>query len=54
MDERDWQIRVDLAAAFRLAAHFGLHEGIDNHFTYALTDAGDRFLAALEGVIARI
>ncbi|NKC01567.1 MAG: hypothetical protein GKR90_24125 [Pseudomonadales bacterium] len=28
----------DLAAAFRLAAHFGFHEGICNHFSVALKD----------------
>jgi ribulose-5-phosphate 4-epimerase/fuculose-1-phosphate aldolase len=32
------QARVDLAAALRLAARFDLHEGIDNHFSYALND----------------
>jgi ribulose-5-phosphate 4-epimerase/fuculose-1-phosphate aldolase len=32
------QARVDLAAAFRLAARFDLHEGIDNHFSIALDD----------------
>mgnify|MGYP003667819298 CR=1 FL=1 len=30
------QERSDLAAALRLAAHFGLHEGVCNHFSYAL------------------
>ena len=44
MNEQEWQIRVDLAAAFRLAAHFELEEGIDNHFTYALDDIGERYL----------
>lgn len=31
-----WQAKVDLAAALRLAVHFGLHEGIDNHFSYVM------------------
>ncbi len=44
MAQTDWQIRVDLAAAMRLAAYHELHEGIDNHFTYALDEAGERFL----------
>lgn len=30
--------QIDLAAAFRLAAHFGFHEGICNHFSVALSD----------------
>jgi ribulose-5-phosphate 4-epimerase/fuculose-1-phosphate aldolase len=37
-------VRVDLAAAFRLAARLGLHEGICNHFSLALPGARDRFL----------
>lgn len=28
--------RIDLAAALRLAAHFGLNEGICNHFSFAI------------------
>lgn len=36
------EMKRELAAAFRLAAMFELHEGIDNHFSYAV-DA-ERFL----------
>ena len=36
------QGRIELAAAFRLAVRFGFHEGIDNHFSLALTDDGQR------------
>ena len=36
--------RVDLAAAFRLAARLGLHEGICNHFSLAVPGAHERFL----------
>lgn len=36
------RVRIELAAAFRLAVKFGFNEGIDNHFSYALDD--DRFL----------
>ncbi len=39
-----WQTRVDLAAALRLAARFGLHEGICNHFSAAVPGSDDRFL----------
>jgi ribulose-5-phosphate 4-epimerase/fuculose-1-phosphate aldolase len=39
-----WAARLDLAAALRLAVHFGLHEGIDNHFTVMLPGERDRFL----------
>jgi ribulose-5-phosphate 4-epimerase/fuculose-1-phosphate aldolase len=38
------EARVDLAAALRLAARFDLHEGIDNHFSYALPGLEDCFL----------
>ncbi|MBO1325482.1 class II aldolase/adducin family protein [Acetobacter sp. TBRC 12305] len=37
-------LRVDLAAAFRLAARFGWHESVGNHFSAALTPDGRRFL----------
>ncbi len=32
------ELRVDLAAALRLAARFDLHEGIDNHFSVAVPE----------------
>ena len=38
------QARTELAAALRLAARFDLHEGIDNHFSLAVSPKGDRFL----------
>ncbi len=43
------QLRVDLAAALRWAVRYGLHEGVDNHFSVAVPDAdgvvrGERFL----------
>jgi len=44
MNEAIQQARVDLAAALRLAERFGLHEGICNHFSYALPGQDDRFL----------
>jgi ribulose-5-phosphate 4-epimerase/fuculose-1-phosphate aldolase len=36
--------RIDLAAAFRLAARLGLHEGICNHLSLAVPGTHDRFL----------
>lgn len=38
------QLRVDLAAAFRLTAGFGWHESVGNHFSAAVSDDGRRFL----------
>ena len=39
-----WQEREDLAAAFRWAARFDLHEGVANHFSLAVNDDGTQFL----------
>jgi len=44
MSESIEEGRVNLAAALRLAVRFDLHEGIDNHFSYALPGMDDRFL----------
>ena len=41
-DERE--LRVDLAAAFRLIAEFGWHELVGNHLSAALSADGRRFL----------
>ena len=40
----EWQARVDLAAAFRLAEHFNWHEAVANHFSLAISADGKRFL----------
>jgi ribulose-5-phosphate 4-epimerase/fuculose-1-phosphate aldolase len=39
-----WQARIDLAAAHRLADRHGFNEGIFNHFTLAVPGADDRYL----------
>ncbi|MEM6760609.1 MAG: class II aldolase and adducin N-terminal domain-containing protein [Pseudomonadota bacterium] len=39
-----WQDRVDLAAAFRWAVRYDLHEAVANHFSLAINDDGTRFL----------
>jgi ribulose-5-phosphate 4-epimerase/fuculose-1-phosphate aldolase len=38
------QLRIDLAAAFRLAAGFNWHESVGNHFSVAVSADGKRFL----------
>ena len=43
-DADEWQMRVDLAAAFRLAAHYDWHEAVANHFSLAVSNDGKRFL----------
>ena len=40
----EWRQRVDLAAAFRLAAENDWHESVANHFSLAVSDDGRRFL----------
>jgi ribulose-5-phosphate 4-epimerase/fuculose-1-phosphate aldolase len=42
------QVRIDLAAAFRMTARLNLHEGICNHFTVMLP--GRRFLINPKGL----
>lgn len=37
-------LREDLSAAFRLAAQFGWHESVGNHFSAAVSENGARFL----------
>jgi ribulose-5-phosphate 4-epimerase/fuculose-1-phosphate aldolase len=43
-DVPEWQMRVDLAAAFRLAAHYDWHEAVANHFSLAVSRDGKEFL----------
>ena len=43
-ESAEWQLRVDLAAAFRLAAEFGWHEAVANHFSLAVMADGKTFL----------
>src|ERR1700677_1904871 len=37
-------LRIDLAAAFRLAVEFDWHESVSNHFSAAVSQDGKRFL----------
>lgn len=43
VSEAEWNLRVDLAAAFHMAVANGLHEAIANHFSAMLPD-GQHFL----------
>lgn len=36
--------RVDLAAVFRMTARLDMHESVANHFSYAVSDDGSKFL----------
>jgi ribulose-5-phosphate 4-epimerase/fuculose-1-phosphate aldolase len=44
------QAKIDLAACHRLAARFGLNEGIDNHMTMLVPGYRDRFYLAPFGL----
>src|SRR5271169_1054641 len=48
--EVERRARVDLAACYRLAAHFGYNEGIDNHLTVLVPGYSDRFYLAPFGL----
>jgi ribulose-5-phosphate 4-epimerase/fuculose-1-phosphate aldolase len=39
-----WQERIDLAAAFRWTARLNMHEGVANHFSFAVNEDGTQFL----------
>ena len=43
IDTAEWQARVDLAAAHRIAVSHGFSEGIFNHFTLAVPGKDDRY-----------
>ncbi len=44
VDAAEWVLRVDLAAAFRLAYEFDWHESVGNHFSAAVSADGKKFL----------
>ena len=44
LDDEVRQLRIDLAAAFRLAVQFDWHESVGNHFSAAVSADGKRFL----------
>ena len=44
------EARCDLAAIFRWSARESMHEGIANHFSYAVSDNGQQFLMNPYGV----
>lgn len=49
-DEAIVQARIDLAAALRMAARLGLHEGICNHFSAMVPGHDDLFLVNPHGL----
>ncbi|MBB3149162.1 ribulose-5-phosphate 4-epimerase/fuculose-1-phosphate aldolase [Phyllobacterium trifolii] len=43
-DTEERQLRIDLAAAFRLAADFNWHESVGNHFSVTISPGSRKFL----------
>lgn len=50
VEQRQWQARVDLAAAHRLAFGAGFNEGIANHLTARVPGHDDRYLQIPFGI----
>ena len=46
----EWKTRADLAAAFRVAAHFGWNDTIYNHFSARLADAPETMVMNPMGI----
>src|SRR5580692_10738148 len=44
IEKTEQQLRIDLAALFRIVARLGLHEAVANHFSAAVSPDGKRFL----------
>lgn len=44
LETDEWQLRVDLAAAFRLSVMFDWHEAVANHLSLAVSADGKKFL----------
>ena len=44
MTASEWQLRVDLAASFRLSYRHNYHEAVANHFSVAVSENGRKFL----------
>jgi ribulose-5-phosphate 4-epimerase/fuculose-1-phosphate aldolase len=50
LSEAEWDTRVNLAAAFRIAYHFGWNHTIHNHFAARVPDAPDHFVMNPQGL----
>ena len=44
MSPEEQELRIDLAAAFRLLVHFDMHESVANHLSAAVSEDGKHFL----------
>ncbi|MGI4776503.1 MAG: class II aldolase/adducin family protein [Janthinobacterium lividum] len=51
--EDEWQVRQDLAAAYRLVAHYGMDDSIYTHISARVPNAHDQFLINPFGMLFR-
>jgi ribulose-5-phosphate 4-epimerase/fuculose-1-phosphate aldolase len=51
VSEEEWQARVDLAAAYRLVAHYGWTHLINNHISLRVPGTEDQFLINPYGLL---
>jgi ribulose-5-phosphate 4-epimerase/fuculose-1-phosphate aldolase len=51
VSDEEWQIRVDLAACYRLMAHYGMTEMIANHISMRLPGPNNEFLLNPYGML---
>ena len=47
----EWDVRCDLAAAFRLSYRMGFNVGLGNHFSLMIPGYDDRFLVNARGLL---
>ena len=50
VSEAEWQTRVDMAACYRVAYHFGWNDTIHNHLSARVPDEPDKFLMNPQGL----
>lgn len=50
VSDTEWETRVNLAAAFRVAYHFGWNQTIHNHFSARVPDNPDHFVMNPQGL----
>ena len=51
VSEDEWQARVELAAAYRLVAHYGWTHPINNHISLRVPNTADQFLINPYGLL---
>lgn len=50
VSDAEWEARVNLAAAFRVAYHYGWNDGVNNHISARVPDAPDQMVMNPQGL----